>query len=171
MDIWALPGYSWFLILLNYWNSPNQIVPDDTYIIFEQHLGAMLFAWKLSKNINTFLSLEAKIIVLTTSNFIGFLFPGQIRHGAIYVRKQIMNQFCGWRYARFLFNINFSSYHWLQLFSVQTDSFRVRSDFISMYVRIVFALCWMMGNRDYITRNIFSYRTRSLESPWFRTIQ
>ena len=95
MDIWALPGYFSFLILLNYWNSPYKIFPDDTYVIFEQHLGAMLFAGKISKNINTFLSLEAKIFVLTKSNFIGFLFPGQIRHGAMYVRKQIIKQFFG----------------------------------------------------------------------------
>ena len=54
MDIWALPGDSWILILLDYWNLPYKIVPYDTYIIFEQHLGAMLFARKISKNINTF---------------------------------------------------------------------------------------------------------------------
>ena len=49
VDIWALPGDSLFLILLNYWNSPYKIVPYDTYIIFEQHLGAMLFAIKYLK--------------------------------------------------------------------------------------------------------------------------
>ena len=41
MDPSALPGDSWFVILLNDWNFPNKIVPYDTYIIFEQHLGAM----------------------------------------------------------------------------------------------------------------------------------
>ena len=59
VDIWALPGDSWFLFLMNYWNSPYIIVPYDTYIIFEQHLGAMLFARIISKNINAFWSLEA----------------------------------------------------------------------------------------------------------------
>ena len=54
MDIWALPGDYLFYILLNYWKSPYEIVPYDTYIIFEEHLGAMLFARKISKNINTF---------------------------------------------------------------------------------------------------------------------
>ena len=32
----------------------SKIVPYDTYIIFEQHLGAMVFARIFSKNINTF---------------------------------------------------------------------------------------------------------------------
>ena len=41
MDFWALPGDSWFVILLDEWNSPYKIVPYDTYIIFEQHLGAI----------------------------------------------------------------------------------------------------------------------------------
>ena len=41
MDFWALLGDSWFLILLNDWNLPNKIVPYDTYIIFEEDLGAM----------------------------------------------------------------------------------------------------------------------------------
>ena len=59
VDIWALPGDSWFLILLIYWNSPYKIDPYDAYIIFEQHLGAMWFAKKMSKNINAFWSLEA----------------------------------------------------------------------------------------------------------------
>ena len=36
------------------WKSPNKIVPYDTYIIFEENLGAMLFAKNISKNINTF---------------------------------------------------------------------------------------------------------------------
>ena len=38
---------------------PNEIVLYDTYIIFEENLGAMLFAKNISKNINTFWSLEA----------------------------------------------------------------------------------------------------------------
>ena len=54
MDIWALPGDFWFLILMNYWKSTNEVVPYDTYIIFEEHSGATLFARKISKNINTF---------------------------------------------------------------------------------------------------------------------
>ena len=54
MDIWDLPGDSLFLVLLNYWNSSYKIVSYDTYIIFEEHLEAMLFARKISKNINTF---------------------------------------------------------------------------------------------------------------------
>ena len=41
------------------WKSPNEIVPYDTYIIFEENLGAILFAKNISKNINTFWSLEA----------------------------------------------------------------------------------------------------------------
>ena len=41
------------------WKSPDEIVPYDTYIIFEENLGAMLFAKNISKNINTFWSLEA----------------------------------------------------------------------------------------------------------------
>ena len=32
----------------------SKIVPYDTYIIFEQNLGAMLFTRFFSKNINTF---------------------------------------------------------------------------------------------------------------------
>ena len=140
MDFWALPSDSWFVILLNYWNSPNKIVPYDTYIIFEQLFGAMLFTRNISKNVNIIWSLEAQIIILTTTYFIGFLFPGQIRRFVMYVRKQFMKQFFVWRYARFLFHINFSSYHWLQLISVQTDSFRVWSDYIWIYVRIVFTL-------------------------------
>ena len=38
----------------NDWNSPYKIVPYDAYIIFEEQLGAILFARKISKNINTF---------------------------------------------------------------------------------------------------------------------
>ena len=68
------------------------------------------------------------------------LFPGQIRLCAIYVCKQFMKQFLGWRYVRFLFHINFISYHWLQFISVQTDSFRVRSDSIRMYMQFFFIL-------------------------------
>ena len=33
------------------WKSPNEIVPYDTYILFEENLGAMLFAKNISKNI------------------------------------------------------------------------------------------------------------------------
>ena len=36
------------------WKLPNDIVPYDTYIIFEENLGAILFVKNLSKNINTF---------------------------------------------------------------------------------------------------------------------
>ena len=42
VGIWALPGDSRFLILLNDWELPNEIVPYDTYIIFEENLGARL---------------------------------------------------------------------------------------------------------------------------------
>ena len=38
-----------FSILLNYWEYPNAVVTFDTYIIFEEHLGAMLFARKYLK--------------------------------------------------------------------------------------------------------------------------
>ena len=37
----------------NDWKFPYEIVPYDTYIIFEEHLGAILFARNISKNINT----------------------------------------------------------------------------------------------------------------------
>ena len=120
MDIWAFPGDHWFLILLNYWKSPYEIVPYDTYNFFEEHLGAKILARKISKNINTFWSLEAKIIILTSSYFIGFLFPWKIWLCAMYICKQFTKQFFGWRYKRFLFQINFISYHWLELISVQT---------------------------------------------------
>ena len=50
MDFWALPGDFW---------SPNEIVSYETYIIFEKHLGAMLFAQNISKIINTSWSVEA----------------------------------------------------------------------------------------------------------------
>ena len=58
-----------------------------------------------------------------------------------------MNQFLGWRYAQFLFHINIISNHWLELISVQTDSFRVRSASLRLYVRIVFALCCLRGKQ------------------------
>ena len=64
----------------------------------------------------------------------------------MYVRKQFMKQFFGWRYAWFQFHINFISYHWLQLISVQTDSFRVRSDSIWMYIQFFFALFCLRGD-------------------------
>ena len=54
MDIWDFSGDFLFFILLNCWKSPYEIVPYDTYIIFEEHSGAMLFARKRSKNINSF---------------------------------------------------------------------------------------------------------------------
>ena len=47
---WALPGDFW---------SPNEIVSYETYVIFEKHLGEMLFAQNTSKNINIFWSVEA----------------------------------------------------------------------------------------------------------------
>ena len=51
MDFWALPGDFDFIDI---WKSPNEIVPYDTYIIFEKHLGEMLFAQNISENINIF---------------------------------------------------------------------------------------------------------------------
>ena len=54
MDFWALPLDVLFFILLDFWKLPNEIVPYDTYIIFEKHLRAMLFTKNISKNINTF---------------------------------------------------------------------------------------------------------------------
>ena len=140
IDFWALPGDSWFLIFLYFWNSPYKIVFYDTFIIFETALRSNVIRYKYIYRYKLLWSLEAYIIVLTTSYFIGFLFPGQIRLCTMYVCKQFMKQFFGWRYARFLFHINFSWYHWLQLIPVRTDSYRVRSDFIWMHVRIVFAL-------------------------------
>ena len=38
----------------NFWKSPDEIISYDTYIIFEKHLGAMLFAQNKSKNLNIF---------------------------------------------------------------------------------------------------------------------
>ena len=146
MDLWALPDDFRFSVLLNYWKFPNEIVPYDTYIIFEDNLGAMLFARKISKNINTFWSLEAYIIVLTASYFIGLFFTGKIRLCAMCICKQFMKKVFSWRYERFLFYVNFISYHLLQFISVQIDSFRVTSDSIWMYVQIVFALCRLSGN-------------------------
>ena len=83
------------------------------------------------------------------------LFFGQIRLCTMYVRKQIMKQFLSWRYERFLFHLNFISYHWLQFISVQTDSFRVRSESIRMYVRIILHSVVWGEIREYITRNLF----------------
>ena len=82
----------------------------------------------------------------------------------MYVRKQFMKQFFGLRYAHFLFHVNFISYHWLQLISVQTDSFRVRSDSIWMYVRIVFgrSLRWRLPT---LTTAIRQQQTRPLRLP------
>ena len=57
MDFWALPGDFWFYGI--FWKFPNEIVPYDTYIIFEKHLGSMLFAQNIPKNINIFRSVEA----------------------------------------------------------------------------------------------------------------
>ena len=94
----------------------------------------------------------------------------------MYVRKQIMKQFSGWRYARFLFHINFSSYHWLQFISIQTDSFRVRSDSLRTYVRIVFALFCLRGNeRLYNKESIFISYAISRDADferynWLKTI-
>ena len=45
MDFWALPGD--YLL-------PNEIVSYDTHIIFEKHLGAMIFDQNTSKNTNMF---------------------------------------------------------------------------------------------------------------------
>ena len=59
-----------------------------------------------------------------SNNCIALFFPGQIRLCAMSVRKQFIKQFFGWRYERFLFHINFISYHWLQFISVQTYSFK-----------------------------------------------
>ena len=36
VDNWALPGDSWFLILLNYWNSPYRIVLYDIHTSFSK---------------------------------------------------------------------------------------------------------------------------------------
>ena len=36
------------------WKLPNEIVRYDTYIIFKENLGVLLFVKNTSKNINTF---------------------------------------------------------------------------------------------------------------------
>ena len=58
-------------------------------------------------------------------------------------------------YERFLLHINFISYHCIQFISAQIDSFRVRSDYIQMYVQIVFHSIFLGGNRSHTKRNIF----------------
>ena len=54
MDFWGVPADFDSLILSSFWKFPNEIVSYDTYIIFEKHLGEMLFVQNISKNINTF---------------------------------------------------------------------------------------------------------------------
>ena len=68
----------------------------------------------------------------------------------------------------FLFHINFILYHWLLIISVQTDSFKVRSDFIQMYVQIVFALCclrrnYKIHNKEHIFISYTIFRVANLD--------
>ena len=54
MDFWDFPGDFNFLILLDYWKPPDEIVTYDTYIIFVNKLVATFFVKYILKNINTF---------------------------------------------------------------------------------------------------------------------
>ena len=98
MDFWALPVDFWW---------PNEIVFYETYIVYEKHLGAMLFAKNTSKNINTFLKCKSLNKCSDCIVFHWLLFFWKKRLCAKYVHKQFMKHILGWRYARFLFHINF----------------------------------------------------------------
>ena len=109
------------------------------------------------KNINIFWIVEQKIIVLTTLYFTGVFLFLKKNIFEMYVTKYFMRKmfycWCAW----ILFPVLLPLYHWIHCISVQTE-------FLWMYVRIVFSLCCFGWENIIHNKKILTYRMRSLES-------